>query len=188
MTAVRTFLNNIRGTDGVPRISKAAAERGESICGFCCAKDFCAIAVDEGLQECPEAVLPIKFNTMKGTEDRFSTIRFGKSFSDRLRPGSIIGLFNTETGSVEGFAEVEEAICLDREDALTRGAENNHTNDPTKPVEDRRHKLWRTVRNSYGSYTTRDDALFTHIECRRLTDEELKRFEETWPVDFIAEG
>lgn len=185
---LRTYLNNIRGTNGVPRISKAAAERGESICGFCCAKNFCSIAVEEGLQECPEAVLPIKFNTMKGTEDRFSTIRFGKSFSERLRPGSVIGLVNTETWKVEGFAEVEEAVCLDRDDALTRGAENNHTNNPQADFETRRHKLWRTVRNSYGSYTTRDDALFTHIECRRLTNEELERFEEAWPVDFIAEG
>ena len=185
MKGLRTYLAKLRGNTVVAALPHAAFKRGETLCDFCCAKLHCSIKRGP-VQSCEHSILPIKFQSMKGMEGRFSTIRMGGAWIKRVKTGSVIAIYSTTSETIEGYAEVQAVVAMKKHDALQLGAINNHTVDRNQPLRKRYHSLGRTVRNSYGSYSEDPEKTFCHIELRRLKDDEVKRLEAAWPMDSVG--
>lgn len=110
-----------------------------------------------------------------GLDRTFNTMRLGKSWSERLKPGDFVALTDTKDDSIIGHARVTH-VEVGAFDTMVwaHGAENHLVVDSPKGrnacIEEVRHVL----KKSYGKFIT-PDSLLTAIYLSRVNLKEVPR-------------
>jgi len=94
--------------------------------GACLPCDNCAIRSMCGaeLTECPIMVPTLSFSDRFGTGGVFNTLRLGKAWSQRIHPGQLIALHDSD--GVYGYAEVQQLYCGEFYPMMKTHAHANH--------------------------------------------------------------
>ncbi|MCR9222901.1 MAG: hypothetical protein NXH70_02430 [Hyphomonas sp.] len=187
---MKTDLRYIKGASYGVAAPNSWEKRGVSLCEYCAASSFCEMATEVSGQVftgCADIILPIAFLDRTGLHHKaFSTIRLGKAWHNRLKetPGYVALIYKTKAKQhFLGYAKVAWHHCLPKKEALVQSVENHLIIDRDGSLKEKREYLNKIIRRYYGGFDQQETKPYTVIGLRRLTDDESKRVEASWPVD-----
>jgi hypothetical protein len=157
-----------------------ARRDGESLCDYCGAFEFCTRI--KAAAECDKMIPPLLFTNPVGLEGKFSTLRLGLAWSERLKVAGTVALYNPKTEELIGFARVLKMATGTLGEIIDLTASCNHTFLGVD-IEDKSTALRRVIKNHYGSNFASEDKPATAIYCERLNGKEHQRLEKTWTMD-----
>jgi len=121
------------------------------------------------VSECAAFMYCLVFQDPKGTgAPRFNTIRLGKAWSARVRPGDHVALVN-KAGQVYGIVEVEDTETWDKESIVYNNAWMNHLYIGTgMDLEQAGLDLLRRMPGIYGNLIYKNNKEATVIRLRQV--------------------
>lgn len=155
----------------------AEKKREVLLCDTCGINDQCPVRlmmekaesfVTLSVRNCEKYIPSIGFMPpMIGLERQFNTLRVGKGWFERLRPGDKIALVNTKTEKIEGYAEVTHVYYGNYNDMLERHAVYNHVACKRAPGQSAQSYVGEVLRKAHGHFLSENSTL-TAIYLRRL--------------------
>lgn len=158
---IDTNLRSLRRLDSGFTMFNRSNEKAKHLCSHCARQTTCEvldelqtveeqIACDVVMRTCSLYITPLVFRNAAGLNcEEFNTIRLGKAWEDRLKPGDSCG-FLTPQGSIIGVGTVKEVKTVSRR-GLRKYAPHNHMLiqeklGPTQALK----RLMSIMRESYG--------------------------------------
>lgn len=144
MTALNT---NTRPLRRLTDLSWSAGSQ-HSPCEFCAVRDTCSAGADLP-SVCNDAVPALSFQDEAGLTHLANTFRVGQAWKARLRPGDRVGLYNTVSQTVFGYARVLDVFVGPIGLILRDHAHANHLM-LTRPPHVAARELAEWLRRNYG--------------------------------------